>query len=98
MFEMAVADPIPISLTEYMAGKGPVWDAIVKKHNLQLIPYEQIVAWPFGDFIFHTEFDNIASTIKARRAGFHDCMDTEDMFSEFFQKLRATNVLPKLHS
>src|ERR1039457_177885 len=69
MFEMAVADPIPISLTEYMADKGQVWDAIVKKHDLQPIPYEQIVAWPFGDFIFHTEFDNITSTIKARRAG-----------------------------
>jgi nucleoside-diphosphate-sugar epimerase len=97
MFEMAVADPIPISLTEYMADKGQVWDAIVKKHDLQPIPYEQIVAWPFGDFIFHTEFDNITSTIKARRAGFHDCIDTEDMFSEFFQKLRAMNVLPQLH-
>ena len=97
MFEMAVADPIPISLTEYMADKGSVWDAIVKKHDLQPIPYEQIVAWPFGDFIFHTEFDNITSTIKARRAGFHDSIDTEDMFSEFFQKLRAMNVLPQLH-
>jgi hypothetical protein len=44
--------------------------------------------------IFHTEVDNIASTIKARRAGFHDCIDTEDMFTEFFGKLRATKIIP----
>jgi len=96
MFDMETAEPIPLSLTTYMADKGPVWDAIVKKHNLQPIPYEEIVAWPFGDFIFHTEFDNITSTIKARQAGFHDCIDTEEMFSEFFQRLRAMNVLPQL--
>lgn len=96
MFDMGIADPIPISLTEYMADKGPVWDAVVKKHNLQPIPYEEIVAWSFGDFIFHTEFDNITTTIKARQAGFHDCIDTEEMFCGFFQELRAMNVLPQL--
>jgi len=96
MFDMETAEPIPLSLATYMADKGPVWDAIVKKHNLQPIPYEEIVAWPFGDFIFHTEFDNITSTIKARQAGFHDCIDTEEMFSGFFQKLRAMSVLPQI--
>jgi hypothetical protein len=65
-----------------------------KKYNLKPIPYEQLVTWAFGDFIFHSEFDNISNTIKARRAGFHDCIDTGDMFSEFFTKLRAMHVLP----
>src|ERR1700683_5142168 len=45
MLGMEVADPIPFSLVTYMADKGPVWDAIVKKEKLQPIPYEQMVSW-----------------------------------------------------
>jgi len=40
------------------------------------------------------EFDNITSTIKARQAGFHDCIDTEDMFAHFFARLRTNKIIP----
>jgi nucleoside-diphosphate-sugar epimerase len=93
MFDMEVADPVPTPLSVYMADKGPLWDAIVRKYSLQSIPYTQIASWAFGDFVFNTEFDNITSTIKARRAGFHDCIDTEEMFRTFFERLRESKVL-----
>jgi len=96
MFEMEVAPPVPFKLAEYMADKGPLWDATVRKYGLEPIAYEQVASWAFGDFIFHSEFDNISSTIKARRHGFHDCIDTEDMFREFFDRLRAGRVIPPL--
>jgi hypothetical protein len=73
-----------------------VWDAIVKKENLQPMPYEQIVSWGYGDFAFRRDFDNVSSTTKVRQAGFHDCIDSETMFSGFFEKLRKTKVLPSL--
>jgi nucleoside-diphosphate-sugar epimerase len=95
MFDMEIADPVPLPLTTYMADKGPLWDAIVRKYGLQAIPYEQVASWAFGDFIFNSEFDNITSTIKARHAGFHDCIDTEDMFREFFEGLRRLKVIPR---
>jgi len=95
-FGMETADPIPLSLADYMADKGSLWDAIVRKHSLQSIPYEEAVSWGFGDFIFHSEFDNISSTIKARQAGFHDCIDTEEMFIRFFDELRRKRVIPAL--
>jgi hypothetical protein len=67
----------------------------VQKHGLQPLPYEQASSWPFADAILRLmEFDNIASTIKARRAGFHDCIDTEDMFQGFFAELRKDRVIP----
>ncbi|HYZ83519.1 MAG TPA: SDR family oxidoreductase [Bryobacteraceae bacterium] len=94
MFGMEVADPVPTPLTVYMQDKGGVWDQLVREHNLQPIPYEQLVSWAFGDFIFNSGFDNISSTIKARRAGFHDCIDTEDMFRLFFDQLRQERVIP----
>ena len=94
MFEMEVAEPVPMPLAVYMADKGPLWEEMTRKYNLRSIPYEQVVRWQFGDFIFNSGFDNISSTIKARRAGFHECIDTEDMFREFFDDLRAQRVIP----
>ena len=95
MFDMPAADPIPTPLTVYMADKKPVWEAIVRKHGLQPQPSEQVSSWLFADAILRLmEYDNITSTIKARRAGFHDCIDTEDMFKIFFANLRKGQVIP----
>ena len=96
MFEMDIADPVPFSLAAYMADKGPVWDAIVQKNDLRPIPYDQIVSWGFGDFAFRQDFDNVSNTIKARRAGFCDCIDTEAMFAQFFNNLRDQQIIPTL--
>lgn len=95
MFDLEPADPIPMPLTVYMADKKQVWETIVRKHDLRPHPYEQVASWPFADAILRLmEFDNVTSTIKARRAGFHDCIDTEDMFRSFFAKLRQDRVIP----
>jgi nucleoside-diphosphate-sugar epimerase len=93
-FGMEVTEPVPFSLVTYMADKGPVWDAIVRKHDLRPIPYEHIVNWKFGDFAFRQDFDNVSSTIKVRQAGFTDCMDSETMFSSFFANLRSAGLIP----
>jgi nucleoside-diphosphate-sugar epimerase len=95
MFDMRAVDPIPTPLTVYMADKKPVWEAIVRQHGLQPLPYEEVSSWPFADAILRLmEYDNITSTIKARRAGFHDCIDTEEMFSKIFHDLRRMRVIP----
>jgi nucleoside-diphosphate-sugar epimerase len=94
MFEMDIAEPVPMPLAVYMADKSKLWAEMTRKYNLRSTPYDQVVAWRFGDFIFGSGFDNITSTIKARRAGFHDCIDTEDMFSTLFNDLRQKRVLP----
>ena len=96
MFGMEVAEPVPMPLAVYMADKGPLWEEMTRKYGLRDTPYEQVVRWQFGDFIFNSGFDNISSTIKARRAGFHDCIDTEDMFGRFFDDLRQQRVIPAL--
>ncbi len=78
-----------------MADKQPVWEAMVRKYGLQPLAYEQVSSWVFADAILRLmEYDNITSTIKARRAGFHDCIDTEKMFKSFFAKLRDYRVIP----
>ena len=64
-----------------MADKEPIWNRITERYGLEPISYSQIVSWGFGDAIFGTNYDNISSTIKLRRAGFRDCIDTEEMFA-----------------
>lgn len=96
MFEMDIAEPVPMPLAVYMADKAALWAEMTQKYHLQPTPYEQLVAWRFGDFIFGSAFDNITSTIKARRAGFHECIDTEEMFSRLFEDLRQRHVIPPL--
>lgn len=94
MFGMEVADPVPMPLATYMSDKTSLWEKITQKYHLKQIPYQQVAAWGFGDFIFHSEFDNITSTIKARKAGFQACIDTEEMFFTFFQRLREQRIIP----
>ena len=64
------------------------------RHDLRTTPYEDLVAWQFGDFLFGSEFDNVCSTVKARQAGFHDCLDSEDRFRELFDGLVSLRVIP----
>ncbi|MGH1588795.1 SDR family oxidoreductase [Methylobacterium phyllosphaerae] len=94
MFGMEWADPVPMPLATYMADKGPLWDRMTERYGLQPIPYDKVASWPFGDFIFASGFDNISSTIKARQAGFHACIDTEDMFRNQFRQLSDLKVIP----
>jgi nucleoside-diphosphate-sugar epimerase len=96
MFRIEVAYPVPTPLAVYMTDKAQLWRNIVAKYRLRDIPYDQVASWTFGDFIFNTEFDNISSTIKARQAGFSDCIDTEEMFRGFFEALRERGIIPKL--
>jgi nucleoside-diphosphate-sugar epimerase len=96
MFGVEWADPSPMPLATYMADKGDLWQKIIAKHGLQPISYDTLVDWRFGDFIFNSGYDNVSSTIKGRKAGFQDCIDSEDMFSTEFAKLRAMGVIPKL--
>ncbi|MDQ4061749.1 MAG: SDR family oxidoreductase [Pseudomonadota bacterium] len=93
-FGMELGPRQHIRLAEMMRDKGPVWDRVVREHGLQPIPYEQAVSWNYGDFVFSAGFDIISSMTKARRYGFHDAVDSEEMFFRLFDELRANRVIP----
>jgi nucleoside-diphosphate-sugar epimerase len=97
-FSMEHAEPHAMSLARVMADKEPVWDRIVKRHNLKPYKYRQLIpSWEFADFTFRykqTPFESVQSTIKIRQAGFHDCVDTQDMFARQLRALQEAGVLP----
>lgn len=93
-FRLPSGGTLPFDLQEMMADKGPVWDDLVKRHGLRGYRYDEVASWGFGDAVLKTPYDNITSTIKARRDGFTPCIDTEQMFVELFQSLVDNRVIP----
>jgi nucleoside-diphosphate-sugar epimerase len=81
-------------LGETMPPKKPVWERIAAKHRLEAPPYEKLVLWPYGDFVFHPDWDIMSDTLKARRLGFHEVRDTQQMFLEHFDFYRAERIIP----
>jgi nucleoside-diphosphate-sugar epimerase len=94
MFDMKPGPPTPLDLASMMADKGPVWDTMVAKYGLRPIALERLVSWGFGQFVFRIEYDVFADTTKARRFGFHDVVETEEMFDRMFCDLRRRKYIP----
>ncbi|MDJ0325334.1 SDR family oxidoreductase [Cryobacterium sp. PH31-AA6] len=93
-FGIEVAPPLPMSLTDIMADKKDLWDRMVTRHGLQTTPYADVSSWPFGDFVFAWDYDVLADGSKARRAGFHEYVETESMFMKIFTDLRDQRIIP----
>lgn len=69
---MAVDEPQPFSLAEYMADKPALWEAMGRKYHLAPHALNELVQWPFGDFIFRVVYDAFLDVNKLRRLGFHE--------------------------
>ena len=93
-FEMPLSAPQTISLVDWMADKGPVWDHIVKKHGLQPFKLEQLAAWKFGDLVFGCDYDVMADTTKIRLHGFHRFEPSDRMFLRLLTEFREARVIP----
>jgi len=99
LFDMPHAEPNPFSLGRVMPENEHIWDRIVEKYGLMPNSYKTIVpSWQFADYLLGyggRPNPMHVSTIKIRKAGFHDCVDTEEMFLDLLATLQARNVLPR---
>jgi nucleoside-diphosphate-sugar epimerase len=93
-FGLEPAPPMPLRLSEMMADKGPLWDAMIRKYGLRPHPYDQLVSWKFAEFVFRIEYDIISDTTKARQYGFHDVLETGVMFDRMVRDLRSARYIP----
>ncbi|MFU1856211.1 SDR family oxidoreductase [Sphingobacterium sp. NGMCC 1.201703] len=92
-FDMAVDMPLPLNLQTMMSDKENIWEDIQKQHGLNY-NYQEVSAWAFGDFVFSWDYDFFADGSKARRFGFHEYIDTEQMFFRLFDEMRKKNIIP----
>lgn len=93
-FELETAAPLPMSLTDVMADKEPSWKSLQEKYGLAPHSYAELSAWAFGDAVFSWDYDFFGDGTKARRKGFHEFVDTEEMFFRLFDELRLKNIIP----
>ncbi|MCI2416256.1 SDR family oxidoreductase [Saccharopolyspora sp. K220] len=93
-FGLEVADPLPMSLSDVMADKARLWQHMVAKRGLKPLDYQEVSSWQFGDFVFSWDYDMFADGSKARRFGFHEFVDTEEMFLSIFDDLRERRIIP----
>ena len=91
----------PLSLAQILPAKAEIWDRVVAKHDLRRLTLGQILgeSHHYADFCFaygvqHPPPAVLVSTIKLRQAGFGDCIDTEDMFRDWFRILAARKIIP----
>jgi nucleoside-diphosphate-sugar epimerase len=94
IFEIDYAPPQPYPLAQGMADKEPVWQRVVTKHGLRPYRLSDITSWPYADWQFSKPVNSYLSTIKARRYGFHDCLDTEEMYTDWLARLRRNRIVP----
>ena len=93
-FDMAAGEVRTTSLTAEMADKAPLWRAMTEKYGLRPYAFDELVAWPFADYVFGCDWDVMSDVSKSRRFGFHDVVDSEAMFVRLMRRFRAERVVP----
>ncbi|WP_316833255.1 SDR family oxidoreductase [Pedobacter aquatilis] len=93
-FGMETGSPLNMSLNTMMADKTDLWKKIQEKYNLKQVSYAEISSWAFSDAVFGWDYDFFADGTKARRLGFLEFIDTEDMFTRLFDELKFKKIIP----
>ncbi len=83
-----------LNLTRTMADKEQVWTAMREKYGLRDYKLSQLVSWEFADWSYSNAFDQMSSVGKARRAGWHESLPAESMFSDMIDRLVSDRVIP----
>ena len=99
---MEVGPPEPCCLTREMPARDAEWAAIVDKYGLRS-PRRMLDfvggSFELTDLTFAYGAESapppiLVSTVKIRQAGFHDCLDTEDMFRNLIARYQALGWIP----
>jgi nucleoside-diphosphate-sugar epimerase len=100
---VAAGEPRRVSLAELLPARAGAWDRVREEHGLAAPPLAEFLQQSahFADFTLGAQHGSsprpaIMSTVKLRRAGFHEVLGTEEMFSKWFARYRSAGLLPPL--
>ena len=93
-FAVPIAPPRPMKLASVMAGHSERWSSLAQRERLRARPYKDLVLWSYLDFALAPEYDRMSDVTKLRRFGFHDVIDTEEMFIRYFDSYRKKKMIP----
>jgi nucleoside-diphosphate-sugar epimerase len=93
-FKIEYAPPQRFPLAQFMSDKDVVWNRLVKRHDLLNYSFQEAASWPFAEAIFNLEYDVMSDTTKARRFGFYECVETEEMLLRLFDQFQKIRFIP----
>jgi nucleoside-diphosphate-sugar epimerase len=98
-FDLEPAGPQPYTLAEFLADKEPLWQEMTRKHSLRPFPFERASRWAYGDFKppnsrLGCEYDFISDTLRIRKTGFNDVIESDEMFLGMFERFRRERLIP----
>ena len=93
-FDMPCGGVRPLRLAEAMAGKEAAWGRVRERFGLAPRPLSEVANWDYLDATLERTWDEILSTTKARRFGFHDWEDSEERLLALIGEYRAAGILP----
>ena len=101
LFRMQTGESSQQRLSDWIYDAEEEWQRIVKQNNLKSYSIREIAGDSFfyADALFNADTKYppppaIVSTIKLRKTGFNQCINTLDMFEKWFDKLRRMKVIP----
>jgi hypothetical protein len=94
VLDVELGRPLGIDLAHYMANKRGVWRRIVNRHALRATALDELVLWPYGNYVFKPEWDIMSATEKIHAFGFDEAVDTGAMFARQFAHYRAEEIIP----
>ncbi|MEQ8652473.1 MAG: SDR family oxidoreductase [Kiloniellales bacterium] len=98
LFGMEVGPAAAVSLNRVMVDKAAVWERVVKRYGLQPYSLDELTPnWQFADSMFgygSRPNPSHLSTIKARKYGFQECQDSEEMLLDWLTLLQEQRILP----
>jgi len=88
--------PKPLKMRELIGNQTELWSELQKKHQLLPHSLDELMTYDFADFYLQLmKWDNLTDTSKAKQFGFTRSIRTDEMFTNFFQKLQQLSVIPK---
>jgi nucleoside-diphosphate-sugar epimerase len=86
-------------LGEAMPRDAATWRRLAERESLRVADLGALIglSWQYADILFaaRAPVPTLVSTIKARRLGFGDCIDSEECILDHLAAMRARGYLPK---
>ena len=93
-FDMACGSVRPLRLTDVMQDREAVWSRVCERSGLVPRPLSTVANWGYLDATLERTWDEVLSTTKARRFGFHGWEDSEAQLLALLGEYRAAKILP----
>ncbi len=94
LFELPLGPVQRLPLAQFMADKEPLWAKLVARHDLQPRRVAELANWAYADGLWANDWDEMSSMTKARRFGFHDCLDSEAAMLASLAEYRRLRLVP----